>query len=75
MACDFCKDEYCEDRRDLMSFDKKLSHKGDFSPGIQICINGDILSAMAIADVYEPNFTEKEIKINFCPMCGRKLSA
>lgn len=69
MACDFCKGDKL-----LMSRNEHLSYKGDFYAGIEACIDGDILSIDAVADTYEPNFTEEEIKINFCPMCGQKLS-
>lgn len=78
MACRYCKgyDEYSfPNRKDLMSFDEKLSLKGDFWPGIKLTIEGDVLRAQAVADVYEPSYIERTTKINFCPMCGRKLTA
>ena len=31
------------------------------------------LNVTASAGVYEPNFLESNRKINYCPMCGRKL--
>lgn len=76
MACEYCKD--CEEYfdiypKELMSLNEKMSPKGDFYPGIRLSIDGDTLRAQAIADVYEPSFMEKEIKINFCPMCGQQL--
>lgn len=40
---------------------------------IFVNLNGDKLSVDATAGVYEPNYLEAEGKINYCPMCGRKL--
>jgi hypothetical protein len=76
MACEYCRsaewylNEY---PKELMSLDEKMSLKGDFYPGIRLVIDGATLHAQAIADVYEPSYMEKEIKINFCPVCGRML--
>lgn len=76
MSCEYCKD--CEeylyiDQKELMSLDEKMSLKRDIYPGIRLTIDGDMLRAQAIADTYEPSYIEKEIKINFCPMCGQYL--
>lgn len=70
-----CKDgcDYCNGKKYLAERSGPLSYKGEFTPGIEVCIDGDILSVDSIADVYEPNFTEEDIKIRYCPMCGRPL--
>ena len=69
--CDYCKDN----GRLLIHGRSNYSIKGDFYPGIDIGIDpGDnTLFVESVADVYEPNFTEESIKINYCPMCGREL--
>lgn len=68
MAC-----EYCENGKELVSLSEHLSFKRDMYPGISACVDDGKLTMAAIADVYEPNYTEAEVKINFCPMCGEEL--
>lgn len=68
MAC-----VYCNGERALLERIDKLSTKGDFYPGITVDIDENMLCIDSVADVYEPNYLEAEIKINFCPMCGRDL--
>ena len=69
MACKYCKED--EPLHDLKP---ELSHKGEFYPGISVTVDGDRLYVTAIADTYEPSFQEVEVGINFCPMCGERLS-
>lgn len=70
MAC-----EYCRGDKWLSECDDKFSYKGDFYPGIDIFIDDDgVLDITVVPDTYEPCYMEKRIKINFCPMCGQKLS-
>ena len=69
MAC-----EYCTGDKYLIERDKTtMSLKRDTYPGIEICIDGGVLSINYIADAYEANFTEEEIPINFCPVCGDRV--
>ena len=65
--------EYCRGTRTLIEQRDKLSRKGDFYPGLEVFIEDDILSVIAVADTYEPGYLEGIININFCPMCGEKL--
>lgn len=64
---------YCEGGRNLISRSEHFSLKGDFYPGVDVCIDGNELYVNGCADTYEPNYIEESIKINFCPMCGRQL--
>ena len=68
-----CK--YCDSDFDLYLLDTMthLSYKGDFYPGVRICVDGNMLSIDAVADTHEPNYIEECIPIIYCPMCGRKL--
>ncbi len=65
--------DFCYKGKPLLDSRSKFSAKGDFYPGIEICIAGEKLNVACIADTYEPNCTEAGIKINYCPMCGRNL--
>lgn len=64
---------YCSGEKLLVSRSTKLSLKGDFFPGMDIWVEGDRLEVEVAPDTYEPGFMEESIKINFCPICGRKL--
>lgn len=66
--------EYCSGRLLLFERDRQLSRKSDFYPGLDISIYGDSLCIEGCADTYEPNYIEIGVKINFCPMCGEKLT-
>lgn len=71
VLCKYCEEDEGEY---IINTRTELSGKRDFYPGIQINIyEGNLLSVTAISDVYEPNCTEAEARINYCPMCGRKL--
>ena len=69
MSCVYC----CGDRNLIECVDR-LSTKGDFHPGIIASIYENTITIQAVADTYEPNFMEEDIKINFCPMCGKDLT-
>lgn len=64
-----CK--YCDDNGELVYHEWKDTPKG--SKGISVGVVLDGLCIDASADTYEPNYIEEVIKINYCPMCGRKL--
>lgn len=65
---------YCNSNESLIERDDHFSSKRDFYPGIDVFISDDLLCIEAVPDSYEPIFMEREVKINFCPMCGEKLS-
>lgn len=65
--------EYCSGTEYLMERDSKLSRKGNFYPGIDMGIYGDVLFIEGCVDTHEPNYIEQGVTINFCPMCGAKL--
>lgn len=69
MACD-----YCNGFSVLVRCSHRLSSKGNFYPGISAGIDDGELWIESIADTYEPSFMSEYIKINFCPMCGDRLS-
>lgn len=75
MDCKYCA-EYCgEDSKEDIYNDRKLSHKrNQIYVGTQIYIEDNNLHLFAVADTYEPGFIEAKAPINFCPMCGRKLT-
>lgn len=66
-----CK--YCSGEKSLRCTRGRLSSKGDFAPGIEVFVERGMLYITAVADVYEPNYMEEEIEINYCPKCGRDL--
>jgi hypothetical protein len=68
--CEYCR---CWDTKFLLERSEKLSFKRDAYPGISLCIDNDCLEVDACPDTYEPSFMEASVKINYCPMCGRKL--
>lgn len=70
---DGCK--YCTgDSVELIDTRTKLSLKTEMTiPGVEVFIDGGELTVYAVADIYEPNYQEESVPINFCPMCGRKL--
>ena len=65
------KCEYCILNKPIV--DTYCFGKNSESHGIDLIIFDNILEITASGDTYEPNFEETEIKINYCPMCGRKL--
>lgn len=65
--------EYCKGTSYLIERAGSLSHRGNFYPGIDVGIYGDVLFIEGCADTYEPNYIEEGVKINFCPMCGSKI--
>ena len=66
---------YCRGEKTLISRSSKLSLKRDFYPGIELWVEADRIYIEAAPDTYEPSFMEDEVKINFCPICGRELVA
>lgn len=52
---------------------RKYGSKSNGYVGMDVYIGDSSLCIDAVPDTYEPIFMEKEIKINFCPMCGKKL--
>ncbi len=68
MSCD-----YCNGTKSLIERDQAFSTHGDFYVGIGASIEDATLYIESVADVYEPNWTETDVKINYCPMCGSKL--
>lgn len=65
--------EYCEKKKDLVN-SYELSKKNDNYHGIDASIDGNIVYITASADVYEPGgYEEITFRINYCPMCGRKI--
>lgn len=73
MACDYCKGI-----KNLHSYDigKKEIKNTEYneSVGIEVYIDANELIIDCVANTFEPNFTDAEILINFCPMCGQKLT-
>ncbi len=65
--------DYCAGIKYILDTQTTMSYKGDFFPGVHILIDDDELCVDAVADVYEPHYIEEKTKINYCPMCGRKL--
>ena len=41
--------------------------------GIDLVIEDNKLKISAAVDTYEPGYEEAEVKIKYCPICGRKL--
>lgn len=66
--------EYCKGYKEILD-DRKLSRKKDVYVGTKIWAQDNELRVFACADVYEPAIVEASVKINFCPMCGRNLTA
>jgi hypothetical protein len=71
--CKYCDGSY--DVEPLLDTRTEYSSKRDFYPGVTVWIDRDehTLNVDSVADVYEPNYIEESVKINFCPMCGEKL--
>lgn len=65
--------DYCSGAKYIIEREGHLSRRGDFYPGLDVGIYGDILFVEGTADTYEPNYIEIGAKIKFCPMCGMSL--
>lgn len=66
--------EYCESSKAISERDKLASNDSTWI-GIGVYIGENILSIDACTDYHGvTGYIEKTITINFCPMCGRKLS-
>lgn len=65
--------DFCEKKKVDIGFIKKKEHKNDsFFDSVSVVIKNDQLiidynAYSSDSDLYE------EVKINFCPMCGRDL--
>lgn len=70
-VCEYCTDKYTN--KTLIDTCKELSKKRMIVPGIAVGIEDGELWVIASPDTYEPGYMEESVKINFCPMCGRKL--
>lgn len=70
-VCNYCQHGYQNDY--LINSATKMSKKRDFYPGVEVVIDDGTLWVTASPDTYEPGYMEEFVKINFCPMCGRKL--
>lgn len=66
-----CK--YCITYEDIYNDYKYSNKKEDSMYGISVHIENNIMMIDASGDTYESSYVEAEIKINYCPMCGRKL--
>ncbi len=72
--------EYCESNWENKKYitEKNRYGKGaDCYIGIDTYIDGNMLGIDAVGEVGYPSkdstVVEEEVKINYCPMCGRKL--
>ena len=74
-SCEMMSDrcQYCSGEKRLICPSTALSYKGDFYPGMDIWVEPGRLYVEVRPDTYEPCFMEDEVKINFCPICGRKF--
>lgn len=72
MACEYCRDKLT---KEILHDRTCVSLKGAKFPGIEVFIDEDELTVIAVADTYEPNYQEVVVQINFCPMCGRELKS
>lgn len=70
MSCKFCDGSAMLLEREM----KLMSYKSDIYPGMDVYIDEDTLYIEVTPDTYEPSYIESKCKINFCPMCGRKLT-
>lgn len=68
MSCEYCNGSFY-----IVEREWQLSHRGDFYPGLDVGVYGNLLTIEGCADTYEPNYIEMCAEINFCPMCGEKL--
>lgn len=66
-----CK--YCNRTESIVCSRTQISCKGAHLPGIDVFIDDDEMSIIAVSDTYEPSYQEECVNINFCPMCGEKL--
>lgn len=64
-----CK--YCDDDGELMYHKWETTYKGSKGRSVGVVLGE--LCIDASADTFEPNYIEESIKINFCPMCGKKF--
>lgn len=74
--CEYC----CKDLKNKKWLSKRTEYSEctDCYVGMEIFINENILEISSVAEVGYPSrdstLAEKNIEINYCPMCGKKLS-
>ena len=67
MKCEYCKGSK------FIQEGKETGIKANGYVGLDVWLDYNKLNIDGSVDVYEPNYIEIEIEINYCPMCGRKL--
>lgn len=74
--CKFCenytKSEGWEGNDYLIEEDLKINNKPFIGMQVYITEGDELILWVDQGDCCDP-YTHKEIKINYCPMCGRKL--
>lgn len=69
MDCKICNGE------EALMVREKRSKKKDYGYiGFDISVEDGTLLVAAVPDTYEPAYMDTEIKINYCPICGKRLS-
>lgn len=66
--------DFCTGNKPPFNSRTEYGRKRDAYPGIEVCVEDGEMSITASADTYEPGYQEADFKINFCPMCGERLS-
>jgi len=69
-----CK--YCEGEEEEISSRTEFAKKSDCGyAGFEVYVipEESVLHIACAPDTHEIVFEEKDVKINYCPMCGRKL--
>lgn len=71
--CKYCR-PYCGEDKILYN-NRKLSKKQkDAYVGIEVYIEDGNLNILSVADSAKANINEANIPINFCPICGNKVT-
>lgn len=82
IMCEFCKNHWIEEYKEYtvndLSGRTESKYNEGFYTGIQTFIDLDINELKVVACLdnkhIKPILESESIKINYCPMCGRKLS-
>lgn len=69
VECIYCNEPY----KDIICYEDIRNYDQNEWIFVGLGNNGE-LSVSAHAGTYEPNYLEAYRKINYCPMCGRKLN-
>ncbi|HWT74325.1 MAG TPA: hypothetical protein VN258_06360 [Mobilitalea sp.] len=68
--------EYCSDGESISN--REYSNKTDAYVEFDASIDGNVLNIVCCTNIgtmsQGTTYLEKDIKINYCPMCGRKLN-